>query len=422
MRHISHLRPISLSQGSKPLLGWLWVWRGVYAARAIRQSKLMPGLDRPDEDGQPLPMPASLFVLRMAVMAFVTTAKALPPMPVRAPPEGKRGAAGWAGAPADAPKVHAAAARPAGGETEALQSDMDAALDLCHLLPDEHLPKAAANMGLHLSMLASAAGLVLIIVKAKTGAQLAAMLSAHPLLFGAAATKAATQLANWRVYMKAKILTAGVAPGCVRLLEDLKALFARLPTDWGLHTASLAVLLSASVRTRQATLEAASKRMFSRSVVSAMVDSTAPEADAAHVKAVQEPVPGFASSVPTWCQAFLDSPVATTKTPQVPAPPRVPDQPLTPAEYPVFPPLAPVLRVHLSNAHGADYEDVQRALKLVFGDSVDVGPEVVSKGFWYLDVREPAWQQLAHGQAKATVKTPPGRWLMVQPHNRDGTP
>ena len=47
---------------------------------------------------------------------------------------------------------------------------MDAALDLSCSLPEEHLPKAAANMGLHLPILASAAGLVPMIVKAKTRA------------------------------------------------------------------------------------------------------------------------------------------------------------------------------------------------------------------------------------------------------------
>ena len=189
-----------------------------------------------------------------------------------------------------------------GGHTEALQSEMDAALNLRRSLPEEHLPKAAANMGLHLSVLALAAGLVPMIVKAKTGAQLMAMLSAHPLLFGAQATKAAAQLAKWRDYVKAKILTAGAAPGCVRLLEDLKALFACLPedTDSGLHAASVAVRLGASVGTRHAMLEAANKKQFFRSVVSAMVESTAPEADAAHVKAVLEPVLGSTSSLPTW--------------------------------------------------------------------------------------------------------------------------
>ena len=67
--------------------------------------------------------------------------------------------------------------------------------------------------------------------------------------------------------------------------------------------------------------------------------------------------------------------------PQAPAPPQIPDGPLTPGEYPVFPPSPPMLPIHLSNAQGADYKDGLRALKLVFRDSVDVGPEVVSKGF-----------------------------------------
>ena len=52
--------------------------------------------------------------------------------------------------------------------------------------------------GLHLSVLASAAGLVPMIIKAKTGAQVVAVLSARPLLFGAEATKATAQLAKWR--------------------------------------------------------------------------------------------------------------------------------------------------------------------------------------------------------------------------------
>ena len=151
-------------------------------------------------------------------------------------------------------------------------------------------------MGLHLSVLASAAGLVPMIVKGKTRAQLAAMLSAHPILFGAEATTAAAQQAKWRDHVKAKIVTAGAAPGCVPLLEDLKALFARLPkeTDRALHAASLAVRLSASVRTGQAMLEAATKKQVFRSIVSAMVESTAPEADAACVRAVLEPVLGSA--------------------------------------------------------------------------------------------------------------------------------
>ena len=85
------------------------------------------------------------------------------------------------------------------------------------------------------------------------------------------------------------------------------------------------VRLSASVGTRQAMLEAANKKQFFRSVVLAMVESTAPEANAAHVKAVLEPVLGSTSSLPTWAQAFLDSVVATVKTPQAPAPPQVPD-------------------------------------------------------------------------------------------------
>ena len=45
---------------------------------------------------------------------------------------------------------------------------MDAALDLCCSLLEEHLPKAATNMGLHLSVLGSAASLVPMIVEAKT--------------------------------------------------------------------------------------------------------------------------------------------------------------------------------------------------------------------------------------------------------------
>ena len=139
------------------------VW-GVCRLGDPPSSKLMPWLDRHDEDGQPSPMPVSESVLRSTVMAFVTTAKTPPPMPVRAPPEGKWGAASSAGAPADAPKADAAAARPMGGYTEALQSEMDAALDLCRSLPHEHVPKAAANMGLHLPVL------VPMIAKDKTGA------------------------------------------------------------------------------------------------------------------------------------------------------------------------------------------------------------------------------------------------------------
>ena len=157
------------------------------------------------------------------------------------------------------------------------------------------------------------------------------MLSALPFVFGAEATKAATPLAKCQDYMKAMIPAAGAAPGCVRLLEDLKALFDYLPedTDRALHAASLAVRLSASVGMRQAMLEAASKKQFFRSVVLATVESTALEADAAHVKAILEPVLGSTSSLPTWARVFLDSRVATTKTPQARAPPRVPDQPST---------------------------------------------------------------------------------------------
>ena len=168
-------------------------------------------------------------------MTFVTIAKALPPMPVSAPPEEKRGTCGSAGAPADAPKADVAASRPTGGDTEALQSKMGAALDLCRSLPEEHLPKAAANMGLTLSVLASAAGLVPMIIT--------------PLR--AEAMKAAAQLAKWRDYVKAKIPTAVAAPACVRVLEDPKTVFARLPadTEWGLLAASFEMRLSASVGT-----------------------------------------------------------------------------------------------------------------------------------------------------------------------------
>ena len=80
-----------------------------------------------------------------------------------------------------------------------------------------------------------------------------------------------------------------------------------------------------------------------------------------------------------------------------------------------------MLRIHLSNAQGADYEDIQRALKPVFGNSVDVGPEVVDKGFWYLDICKLAWQLFAQGQAKATLKTPHGRWLTLRSRKCDGT-
>ena len=186
--------------------------------------------------------------------------------------------------------------------------------------------------------------------------------------------------------------------GCPRVCPPFggpESLFARLleDTDWGLHAASLAVRLSASVDTRRAMLEAANKKQFFRSVVSAMVESTAPEADAAHVKAVLEPALGSTLSPPTWAQAFLDSPVATRR------PPRrlrclrcqIGCRPL--GECPVFPPSAAMLRVHLSNARAADDENVVHALKVVFGDSVVVSPEVVSKGFWYLEVCEPAWPQ-----------------------------
>ena len=95
-------------------------------------------------------MPVSQSVLRLTVMAFLTSANALPPMTVHTPLEEKQGATGWAGGPADAPKADAAAARPTGGDAEALRSEMDAALDLYRALLEEHLPKAAANMGLHL--------------------------------------------------------------------------------------------------------------------------------------------------------------------------------------------------------------------------------------------------------------------------------
>ena len=57
----------------------------------------------------------------------------------------------------------------------------------------------------------------------------------------------------------------------------------------------------------------------------------------------------------------------------------------------------------------------------MFVDSVYVGPEVVGKGFWYLDVCEPAGQQFAQGQAKMILKTPQGRWLTVRSRKRDGT-
>ena len=140
----------------------------------------MPWLDRPDEDSQLSPMPVSQSVLRLTAMAFLTTANALPSKPVRTPPEEKQGATGWAGAAADAPKADAAAARPTGGDTEALQSEMDPTLDLYSALLEEHLPKAVTSMGLHLSMLPSAAGVVMMIFKANKGAQLPAMLSAHP--------------------------------------------------------------------------------------------------------------------------------------------------------------------------------------------------------------------------------------------------
>ena len=112
---LSHVRWISPSLRSKAWLGWLWLWHGVYATWVTCKSKLMPWLYHPGEDGQPSPMPVSESVLRSRVMAFVTIAKALPPMPVRAPPEEKRGAAGSAGAPADAPKADAAAAAHPGG-------------------------------------------------------------------------------------------------------------------------------------------------------------------------------------------------------------------------------------------------------------------------------------------------------------------
>ena len=175
-------------------------------------------------------------------------------------------------------------------------------------------------------------------------------------------------------------------------VNDLKTLFACLceDTDWGLHAVSLAVRLSASVGTHQ--LEGTGKKQFFRSIVSAMVESTAPEAHTAHVKAALEAVLGSTSSLPMWAQVFLDSPVATAKTPQALAASQGPYRPSTPREYPVFLPSAPMPRIHLSNAQGADWDDIVRALKLLFGDSVDVGFEVVSKGFWCLEVCELAWQ------------------------------
>ena len=79
-----------------------------------------------------------------------------------------------------------------------------------------------------------------------------AMLSAHPSLFAAQATKAAAQLGKSGDYVKAKVVTPGAAPGCVSPLEDPKALFYRLleDTDRGLHTVSLAVRFRASMGTR----------------------------------------------------------------------------------------------------------------------------------------------------------------------------
>ena len=329
-------------------------------------------------------MPVTASVLWSTVMAFVTTAKALPPMPARALTEEMRGAGGSAGAPADAPKGDAATARPMVGDTKALQSEMDTAVDVCRSLLEEHVSKAVANVGLHLSVLASAAGLVPMIFKAKTGAEFQTILSAQPLLFGAAAAKAATQLAIWRDYVKAKIPNAGAVPGCVRLLEDPKALFARLPKDTacGLHAASLGVHPTTGVGTRHAMLEVANKKPFFRSVVSAMVESTAPDADTAHVKAVLGPEVGSTSPLLTRVQPFLDSPVAGAKTPQAHAPTQFLDRPWTRGSTLSSRRQPPMLRIHLSNARGADYEDVLRALKLVFGDNVDVGPEVVSKGVW----------------------------------------
>ena len=97
------------------------------------------------------------------------------------------------------------------------------------------MPKVAANMGRHISVLALAARHVPMIVNAKTGPQRGAIISAHPLLFGAEAMNAATHLAKWRKYVKARLLPARAAVGCVRLLEDLNAFFTCLPKDgdWG---------------------------------------------------------------------------------------------------------------------------------------------------------------------------------------------
>ena len=106
----------------------------------------------------------------MALMALVTTAKAHPSMPVRASPMDKRGVAGLASASTDAPKGGSAAAHSAGGDIEALHPELDAALDLSCSVPQEHVPKAAANVGLHLCVLALAAGNVPMVVNAKTRA------------------------------------------------------------------------------------------------------------------------------------------------------------------------------------------------------------------------------------------------------------
>ena len=112
-------------------------------------------------------------VLQSTVMVFVTTAKALPPMSLRASPVGEQGMVGPVGASRSRPEGRSATSPTAGGDTKA-------ALVLCCSLSEEHLLKAVANMGLHLSVVASAAALLRMIVKAKSGPQLAAMLWGHP--------------------------------------------------------------------------------------------------------------------------------------------------------------------------------------------------------------------------------------------------
>ena len=80
------------------------------------------------------------------------------------------------------------------------------------------------------------------------------------------------------------------------------------------------------------------------------------------------------------------------------------------ASYPAFPSDSPRVHLHVSGRMGARVSDLEETLRRKFGGDIDVGPRLVSKGWWYREVSSAAWQAFAGHKVTSGLKSLGGVW------------